>query len=48
MVKGTVGQRETMTGVCFFDGLSTKVGLGSLDKVGKHRDEIRFVESLQI
>jgi hypothetical protein len=33
----------------FLDGLSTKVGLGSLDEVGnKYRDEIGFVRSLQI
>jgi hypothetical protein len=46
VVKGTVGQRETTTGVCFFDGLSTKVGLRSIDEVGKYRDEIGFVGSL--
>jgi hypothetical protein len=35
MVKGRVGQRETTTRVCFFDGPSTKIGLRSLDEVGK-------------
>ena len=32
----------------FLDGHSTKVDLGSLDEVGKYRDEIGFVGSLQI